>query len=127
MTEPVDGIRRRLQHILGAHADSPMWFENQIRQALRWLDEWERRNSLSTAVKLKGNKMQEPISLKTLEMGRSYKDNVTGLTGALIGKATFMDSGDNALLQPLVGSDGLGGNGKLPDCHWVSLNRLEAV
>lgn len=46
MSEPADSIRRRLEHMLGAHSDSPQWYQNQIQQTLRWLDEYERRANL---------------------------------------------------------------------------------
>lgn len=69
--------------------------------------------------------MKEKLKLDELIMGNQYADTVTGFTGKLIATATFMDSGDHAYLQPVVGSDGNGGNGKMPDAQWISLNRLQ--
>lgn len=43
------GILRRLNHMLGAHSDSPQWYENQIKQTIRWMEEFERRNPRETA------------------------------------------------------------------------------
>jgi hypothetical protein len=62
-----------------------------------------------------------------MTMGREYKDDLTGFKGALVGHGDFMEGGYQALLQPKVGSDGHGGDGKMPDRQYIPVNRLSFV
>lgn len=39
----VAGLRRRIEQLLGSHADDWTYYRNGLQQALRWLDEHERR------------------------------------------------------------------------------------
>ena len=54
--------------------------------------------------------------------GYTYRDKITGFEGVAIGRTIYFTGCDTVLLQPTT-SDA----GKLPDCHWVDISRLEKV
>lgn len=49
LQEAIDGLKRRIDFALGQHWDSHIEWENNARQALRWLESHEKRAILEKA------------------------------------------------------------------------------
>ena len=58
----------------------------------------------------------------TIELGRTYKDKITGFAGVCTGHCTYISGCDQALLQPPLDNDG-----RKQDGGWYDVQRLEAV
>lgn len=57
-----------------------------------------------------------------MTLGRKYKCDVTGFVGALIGYGSFLDGGDQALLQAQASEPN-----KVPEREWFGIGRLSFV
>lgn len=55
-----------------------------------------------------------------MELGRTYKDKITGLKGIATGFVQYLSGCNQALIAPPAKEDGT-----LPDCHWFDVQRLE--
>lgn len=54
-----------------------------------------------------------------MTMGRKYTDDATGFVGTLVGIGTFLDSGDQAMLQAQASEPN-----KVPETAWFGVGRL---
>jgi hypothetical protein len=59
--------------------------------------------------------------MQSIELGRTYKDKITGFTGVATGYVHYISGCNQALLAPPVGADG-----KMPEGQWFDEQRLEA-
>lgn len=57
-----------------------------------------------------------------IELGVEAKDKVTGFSGIVTARATYLTGCDQYVLSPVVGEDG-----KVPEAHWFDENRLEVT
>ncbi|MDR3389884.1 MAG: hypothetical protein P4L92_22840 [Rudaea sp.] len=57
-----------------------------------------------------------------IQLGRVYKDKVTGFEGVATGYVQYLTGCNQALLAPKVGSDGAS-----REAHWLDEQRLDAV
>lgn len=57
-----------------------------------------------------------------IELGRTYKDKITGFVGVCTGHCLYISGCDQALLQPPIDKDG-----KKVDPGWYDIQRLELV
>lgn len=56
------------------------------------------------------------------QLGRKYRDRITGFTGVATGYVTYITGCNQVLLAPTVGQDGT-----LRDSSWFDEQRLEQV
>jgi hypothetical protein len=56
------------------------------------------------------------------ELGKNYRDRVTGFEGMATGHVRYMTGCNQVLLAPRVGKDG-----KVPDSQWFDEQRLEVA
>jgi hypothetical protein len=57
-----------------------------------------------------------------IEMGKTYKDKITGFTGICTGKCDYISGCSQALRQPKKKEDGTG-----PDGCWFDFQRLDEM
>lgn len=57
-----------------------------------------------------------------IELGREYKDKITGFKGICTGKVQYISGCDQALLSPAAGKDG-----SLRGAEWFDVQRLDVV
>lgn len=57
-----------------------------------------------------------------IELGKTYKDRITGFVGVATGFVKYISGCNQALLAPRCGEDGA-----LRDSQWFDQQRLEAV
>ena len=60
--------------------------------------------------------------MEQIQLGRKYKDKITGFEGVATGRVTYIGGCNQALIAPAVGSDGA-----LKDSQWLDCQRLEAT
>ena len=65
------------------------------------------------------NKQEDAMRLN-VTLGAEYRDKITGLRGICTGECRYISGCDQALLAQKVGKDG-----KVPDGHWLDVQRLE--
>lgn len=57
--------------------------------------------------------------MKKIELGAEARDKVTGFSGIVTARATYLTGCDQYVLSPKVDVDG-----KVPEAHWFDENRL---
>lgn len=55
-----------------------------------------------------------------IELGRKYKDKITGFEGVVTGQCQYISGCNQALLAPAIGEDGA-----FKEAHWFDVQRLE--
>lgn len=60
--------------------------------------------------------------MMTVELGRTYRDRITGFKGVCTGRVNYISGCDQALLAMRVGKDGT-----LKTPEWFDVQRLESV
>lgn len=60
--------------------------------------------------------------MATIELGRTYKDKITGFSGVAVGYCRYITGCNQVLLSPPLKEDGT-----YRDGHWVDEQRLDDV
>lgn len=85
-------------------------------------DSLRRRSELSSrpgAPPFKASVQQE---LSMIELGKKYRDTITGLEGIALVRCEYLHGVERVELQPVVDKDG-----KLPTALWIESSRLEPI
>jgi len=61
--------------------------------------------------------------MQKTELGRTYRDRITGFEGVNIGQTEYLTGCNQVLLQP----KGSGDSAKRPEAEWFDIQRLEDV
>ena len=57
-----------------------------------------------------------------IQLGKKYKDKITGFEGVATGRATYISGCDQVLLAPKCADDGTA-----KDAHWYDIQRVDPL